>query len=341
MMDVSIIIVAWNVRELLHNCLKSVYEQTRGIKFEVIYVDNASKDGSVEMVRKEFPKVKILQNNKNEGFIKANNQGIKIANGKYILLLNSDTLILNNAIAKTVKFADEHHESALVGCKVLSADRTLRRTCFMYPSILNMFLSATYVSKIFPQNKFFARERMTWWDFNDTREVETVSGCFSLVRRKAIEQVGLMDEIYFVYGDDPDWCYRFRKNGWKVLFTPDAEIIHYGGQNTKCMSEQFLLQLYGSKLIFIKQHRSKLAFPFACFLTALFFFLRIPYWLIKALLHRDSRKRSITIVKTYLIGGCYSLVNWKRLLMNTEAVEERLRKEASTVGISIVPTESR
>ncbi len=324
MKDVSIIIVAWNVRELLHNCLKSVYEQTRGIEFEIIYVDNASQDGSVDMVKQRYPRVRIIRNEKNEGFIKANNQAIKVAEGRYVLLLNSDTVILDNAIAKTVKFADKNPEAAVVGCRVLSADRTLRRTCFMHPSILNMFLAATYLSKIFHKSKFFARERMTWWDFNDAREVETVSGCFSMVRIKAIEQVGLMDETYFVYGDDPDWCYRFRKNGWKVLFTPDAEIIHYGGQNTKRMSEQFLLQLYGSKLIFIKQHGSKLTFPLACFLTGLFFLLRVPYWFLVGLLNKGQRNESLLKAKAYLKGGFYSLVGWKNLLMNKEMVEGKL-----------------
>ena len=192
MLDVSIIVVAWNVRELLYNCLKSVYDQTKGIDFEVIYVDNASEDGSVEMVQKEFPEVKLIRNDKNEGFIRANNQGIEISSGRYVLLLNSDTIILDNAIAKVVEFADDNPKAAVVGCRILNADGTLQRSCFMYPSILNMCLSATYLYKISPQSKFFGREMMTWWDFSDLREVETIKGCFSLVRKKAIEQVGLM-----------------------------------------------------------------------------------------------------------------------------------------------------
>ena len=152
MLDVSIIIVAWNVRQLLHDCLKSVYDQTESIDFEVIYVDNASEDGSVEMVTEKFPKVKIIENRENKGFIKANNQGIEISKGKYVLLLNSDTIILDDAIAKTFKFAEEHPEAALVGCRVLNPDKTLQRTCALYHSLLNMFLSATYLYKIFPKD---------------------------------------------------------------------------------------------------------------------------------------------------------------------------------------------
>jgi len=323
-MDVSIIIVAWNVSQFLYNCLKSVYDQTEGISFEIIYVDNASEDGSVQMVAKEFPQVKIIENEKNEGFIKANNQGIEIAQGRYVLLLNSDTIVLDNAIAKMIKFADAHPQAAVVGCKVLNPDRTLQRNCFMYPSPLNMFLSATYLYKIFPRNKFFGRERMTWWDFNSVREIETVCGSCSLVRKKAIDQVGLMDEMYFVYGDDPDWCYRFKKNGWKIMFTPDGQIIHYGGQTTRQMARKFRLQLHGSELIFMKLHRSKLTFLFARFLTASFLILRVPYWLAVAALRKHKRKLSIQTTKTYLLGSFYCLADWKKLLMNKEAVEGKL-----------------
>jgi hypothetical protein len=323
-MDVSIIIVAWNVRKLLYDCLKSVYNQTEGIDFEVIYVDNASKDGSVDMVKREFPKVKIIENERNEGFIRANNQAIKIATGRYVLLLNSDTVVLDNAIAKTVKFADEHPQAAVVGCKVLNPDRTLQRDCFMYPSLLNMFLSATYLYKIFPKNRFFGRERMTWWDFNSVREIETVCGSCSLVRKKAIDQVGLMDETYFVYGDDPDWCYRFKKNGWKIMFTPDGQIIHYGGQTTRQMARKFRLQLHGSELIFMKLHRGKLTFLFARFLTASFLLLRVPYWLAMAALRKHERKMSIQNTKTYLLGSFYCLADWKKLLMNKNAVKDKL-----------------
>ncbi|MGB8225639.1 MAG: glycosyltransferase family 2 protein [Sedimentisphaerales bacterium] len=320
-MDVSIIIVAWNVREILYNCLKSVYEQIREINFEVIYVDNASEDGSIEMVAKEFPEVKVIKNAENRGFIKANNQGIEIAKGRYVLLLNSDTIVLDNAITKMIKFADSQPQAAVVGCRVLNPDRTLQRNCFMYPSLLNMFLSATYLYKIFPGSKFFGREQMTWWDFNSIREVETVCGSCSLVRKKAIEQVGLMDERYFVYGDDPDWCYRFGKNGWKIMFIPDGRIIHYGGQTTRQMARRFRLQLHGSGLIFMKLHRNKLSFPVARLLTALFLLLRVPYWFAAAILRKNERKKSMETTGTYLIGSYYCLTDWKKLLMNKEAIE--------------------
>ena len=324
-MDVSIIIVAWNVRELLYNCIKSVYERTEGISFEVIYVDNASEDGSVEKVRQEFPEVKIIENEENKGFIIANNQGIEIAEGRYVLLLNSDTFVIDNAIAKTVEFADAHPEAAVVGCKTLNPDGSLQRSAFMSHSIFNMFLYATYLYKLFSKSKFFGREFMTWWDFDSVREVETVRGCFALLRKEAIEQVGLMDDIYFVYGDDIDWCHRFRQKGWKVLFVPEPKIIHYGGETTKKqLTEQFLFQLYGSKLIFMKKFRSRFSFPLACLLTSLFFLLRIPYWLWMGIVSKNERKESLNTAKIYFKGGIYCLFDWRRLLMNRTAVEGRL-----------------
>jgi len=194
----------------------------------------------------------------------------------------------------------------------------------MYPSVLNMFLAATYLYKILPRSRFFGREHMTWWGFDEAREVETICGCFSLVRAEAIEKVGLMDERYFVYGDDPDWCYRFKKNGWKVMFNPAGQIVHYGGQTTGRKARAFRLQLEGSKLIFMKLHRSKAAFPFACLMAALFFLLRVPYWLAVGLLGRKKGGKPVSQAVTYLIGCCYCLTGWKKLLMNKEALEGKL-----------------
>jgi len=316
MVDVSIIIASWNTRGLLRGCLTSIHEQTRDIDYEIIVVDNTSTDGSAEMVKKTFPQVTLIENPENRGFAAANNQGIAIAKGRYILLLNSDTVVLDNAIAKTVSFSDDNPDAAVVGCRVLNPDKTLQPTCFMFPSTLNMLLSSSYLYKLFPRSKFFGRERMTWWNRDNVREVDVVTGCFMLVRRKAIEQAGMLDEQFFVYGEETDWCYRFKKMGWKILFTPEPEIIHYGGQTTKQMTEKFRLQLSGSMLIFMRRHRSKLTFPFARFLIALFLFLRVPYWLAVAMLKKNERKKSIQTAKAYSIAGFYCLADWKKLLMN-------------------------
>ena len=157
-MDISVVIVNWNTESILRDCLKSVYEQSKDISFEVIVIDNASTDGSVDMVKNNFSKVILIENKKNKGFAAANNQGIAKAKGRYILLLNSDTVILDNAIKKTVSFVDTHPAAAVTGCRVLNPDRSLQPTCFMFPSVLNLLLSTSYLYKLFPKNKFFGRD---------------------------------------------------------------------------------------------------------------------------------------------------------------------------------------
>jgi len=302
-MDTSIVIINWNTRDILRNCLASVYAQTKGVGFEVIVIDNASTDNSTEMVKTEFPKVILLQNDTNRGFAAANNQGIAIARGRYVLLLNSDTVILGEAISRSVQFADAQPEAAVVGCRVLNPDKTLQMTCFMFPSILNMFLSCTYLYKLFPRNKFFGRERMTWWDREDVRQVDVVTGCFMLVRRQAIEEVGVMDERFFMYGEETDWCYRFKQAGWKVVFTPDGEIIHLGGQSSKKVRRDMIIRLRLSILGFIRKHHNRAYHLAACILTAVFFAVRLPGWLFLSIFGGQRRKTALTRFRAYLNGA--------------------------------------
>ena len=193
----------------------------------------------------------------------------------------------------------------------------------MYPSILNLILSATYLYKLFPRSKFFGRGMMTWWDFDEARQVQAVCGCCSLVRREAINQVGLMDETYFFYGDESDWCYRLEKGGWKNMFMPHATIIHYGGATTRRMPDTFKLQLFGSYLIFMKVHRNWATFTCARFLVALFFFARVPYWFVMALCNGQDRRACLKTAVAYLAGAGHCLSDWKNLLINREALQER------------------
>jgi GT2 family glycosyltransferase len=312
-MDVSIVIINWNTKDILRDCLESVYEQTQDINFEVIVVDNTSADGSAEMVKNDFPQVILIENAKNNGFAAANNQGIAVAKGRYVLLLNSDTVVLDNAIKKTLSFADAHPEAAVVGCRVLNPDRTLQPSCFMFPSILNMLLSTTYLYKLFPGSRFFGREHMTWWSRDDVREVDVVTGCFMLVRREAIYQVGTMDERFFMYGEETDWCYRFKEAGWKVMFTPVGEIIHLGGASSRQTSSEMTLQLRGSILLFLKKHKSRLTYTLVCLLVSLFFFLRILYWLSASLFARSDRISCLRTARAYVTGAIKALTGGQSL----------------------------
>lgn len=317
MIDVSIIIVNWNTKDKLKNCLISIYEQASGFTYEVIVVDNASGDGSADMVKRKFPEVILLQNDENKGFAAANNRGIAVSGGRYVLLLNSDTVILDNAIAKTIVFADNHPEAAVVGCKVLNSDETLQQTCFMFPSLLNMFLSSTYLYKLFPRSEFFGREQMTWWDRDDIHEVDVVTGCFMLVRREAIEQVGLLDERFFMYGEETDWCYRFKQAGWKVVFTPVGQIIHFGGVSSSKMAAGKTLQLRGAILQFMAKHHSKAVYVLACILTGAFFAFRLPFWLIRTIVSSKDRLGCWDTFKVYSKGIFRLLHGCKGLLVKT------------------------
>ncbi len=300
--DISIIIVNWNTRDILRDCLASVYAQTQGIEFEVIVIDNASSDGSVEMVKFEFPQVILIENTDNKGFAAANNQGMRIANGRYVLLLNSDTLILDSAIQKTLNFAECHPSAAVVGCRVLNPDRSLQPTCFMFPSVLNLFLSATYLYKLFPKSRFLGREQMTWWGRDDVRSVDVVTGCFMLVRQEAIQQVGLMDEDYFMYAEETDWCYRFKQAGWQNLFYPDAQIIHLGGQSSKQVRVEMLIQLRRAILQFMQKNYGCAHYLLGKLLILLFFAVRIPVWFVVSLLP-SKRLKAMDMTKAYWLGS--------------------------------------
>lgn len=313
MVDVSIIIVSWNTKDILYGCLKSISEQTKKIDYEIIVVDNASADGSAEMVKKNFPSFILIENSKNRGFAAANNQGIAITKGCYVLLLNSDTIILNDAISKTVFFADNNPDAAVVACKVLNPDGTLQLSCFMFPSLLNMLLSSSYIYKLFPRSKFFGREQMTWWDRNHARDVDVVTGCFMLVRQTAIEQIGSMDEQFFMYGEETDWCYRFKQAGWKVMFAPAGEIIHLGNQSAKSHPASMFLQLRGSILIFMKKHRGPIRYAFACVLVSTFFALRVPIWAVFALIPGRKQKNAWQRCRIYFCGALFSLLGCSRL----------------------------
>lgn len=306
-MDVSVIIVNWNTRDLLRDCLKSVYEQTKDILFEVIVIDNASSDGSVDMVKSEFCQVVLIENKQNRGFAAGVNQGIAVAKGRYALVLNSDTIVCDNAIGKTMRYADKHPEAALVGCQVLDNSNTIQMTCFRFPSVLNLFLHTFALNKIFKKHHFLGREWMLWWPRDSEREVEVVSGSFMLVRRNAIDDIGLMDEDYFLYYEETDWCYRFAKAGWKILFWPGAKIIHcHGGRNSsKQEALKMAVQMQKSCLIFFKKHRDIVSYITVRLLLMISLACRFCFWtvalFVKYLLRNSSNHEKKKIAENWSI----------------------------------------
>jgi hypothetical protein len=258
------------------------------VGYEIIVVDNASADGSVEMVKANFPDVALLQNAENRGFAVANNQGMKIARGKYVLLLNSDTIICEGAIEKTAKYADSHPEAALVGCQVWENSATIQMTCFRFPSCANLFLSIFGLSQIFKYNRVFGREWMLWWKRDTARQVDVISGMFMLVRRTAIDQVGEMDEQFFMYCEEADWCYRFTHAGWKVLFWPGAKIIHVdgGSHSSNKAAVKMAVQHHKSLLTFLKKHRGMLSYWLGLFFIIFSMSLRLFIWAVSLVIRK-------------------------------------------------------
>lgn len=275
---VSVVIVNWRTRDALRECLRSVVGQEKLSLAEIVVIDNASGDGSPEMVAEEFPQVHLIRNEENRGFAAACNQGIRLATGTYLLLLNPDTLVPPTTIAKVVAFANKHPESAVVGCRVVKPDGTLERTCFRHPSLLDLALYAFCLDRLFPRSRFFGRSFMTWWDRDSVREVDVVTGSFMLVRRRAIDQVGLMDERYFMYAEEADWCYRFAQAGWKMMFTPGAQIIHLSSQSSaQCWPKMYVCQRR-SILLYLEKWRGAWSRRGAALIYFAGSLLRLAYW---------------------------------------------------------------
>lgn len=258
MVDVSVVIVNWNTRDITRNCLNSVHAASGPVAYEIIVVDNGSSDGSADMICKEFPNVELIRNSNNVGFAAANNQGIRIAQGRYVLLLNSDTIVKDAAIAKAVAFADAHPEAGLVGCQTRCPNGAIQYNCYLYPSLLNLVLSLTKLQVLFWHHRFFGRYRLGWWDYRSVREVDGIAGCFMLARNSAIDQVGPMSEEYFMYSEDTDWCWRFRRAGWKVLYTPEPVIVHLGGCSSSQAATDMHLLERRSLLMFLEKKSGRL-----------------------------------------------------------------------------------
>ena len=258
--DLSIIIVNYNVKEFLQNLISSIYKAGQKIKYEIIIVDNASDDGSIEFLHEKFPDIKLIVNKKNLGFSKANNIGLSIAKGKYILLLNPDTIVQEDTFERMIGFFEQTPDAGMAGCKILNPDGTLQLACRRsFPGPWTSFCKVTGLSNLFPNNKLFARYNLTYLDENQTYEVDAISGSFMMIKRETYEKVGNLDEQFFMYGEDLDLCYRVQQNGYKVYYVHETQIIHYKGESTKRSNLDETKLFYDAMHLFVKKHLS--SFP--------------------------------------------------------------------------------
>jgi GT2 family glycosyltransferase len=249
-MDLSVIIVNWNTKEYLLHSLESIYSTEGRGGWDLVVVDNGSQDGSIAEVKKRFPGVKLNENKTNLGFSKATNQGMRISSGKYLLLLNPDTQIKEKSVGRLVLFMDGHPEAGIAGPQLLNEDGSKQNSIANFPSLATELLNKSALRWLFPK-KFPGKER----DYSEPIEVDSVIGACMLVRRKAMEQVGLLDEDYFLFFEETDWCFRMKRAGWKIYHIPQAEIYHFQGRSTEKGKKRAEVEYYRSRYHFFKKNR--------------------------------------------------------------------------------------
>jgi GT2 family glycosyltransferase len=254
LLDISIVVVNWNTKDLLQRALSCIYSTVEDLSHEVIVVDNNSDDGSQEMLQTKFPQVRLIQNRENVGFARANNQGLAIAEGRYLLLLNSDAFLQPGALKTMVRVMDAFPDTGAAGCRLYYEDGSLQPSAYSFSTLSTELWQALWLDRLFPSSRLFGKYRMSYWHFDDQRVVDWVMGACILLRADAIRQVGGLDERFFMYSEEMDLCYRLKQAGWKVRFIPNASAIHVWGGSSYQLPEQTFLRLYNSRALFFRKH---------------------------------------------------------------------------------------
>lgn len=253
--ELTVIIVNYNTRDDLRNCLASIYASHQRTPFHIWVVDNNSTDGSTSMVRDMFPEITLIPSSENLGFSKANNLVLRQQSTEFLLLLNPDTIVSDHAFDDTIDFLKHHPDVGMVTCKLVKADGTLDLACRRsLPSPLSGLWRAIGLARLFPSSRVFGRYNLTYLDENQANEVEAVNGAFMMTRLQAVSEVGLLDERFFMYGEDLDWCYRFRENGWKIYYLPAPTVIHLKGQSGKKQSSRMLREFFRAMELYCRKH---------------------------------------------------------------------------------------
>ncbi len=300
-MKLSIVIICWNDLKVIANCLKSIFEETKDISFEVIVSDNGSADGSIDYIRQNFSSVRIVENGKNLGFAKGNNAGIRVAQGEYVLILNPDTIILDRALEKLVAFAEQHPKAGAFGCRVLNQDGSFQNPARPIPTVSGALISALYLRWLAHLSPLFTSDLYLNWDGRQEREIGFQSGCCVMFRGDLLKQLNCFDERFFYHFEETDLCYRVWQAHSSILYCPNAEITHLGGQSVGRFPIRFVLETYRSGYRFYYKHYG-----------------------VKGLL----RIRWINLIGLYLRYAGYRL---KHLAKPTEALQNRLKMYAVAI----------
>jgi GT2 family glycosyltransferase len=261
-MTLSVLIVNWNTRDLLRACLQSLRRHPPAEPMEVWVLDNASRDGSAEMVQEEFPEVHLIASDCNLGYAAGNNRLIQQARGEYLLLLNPDTEVTEGALDTAVRYMQEHPEVGGLGAKLIHPDGRVQRSVRSFPEPQAVLWEYLGLARLFPRSRRFGAYRMTWFTYDQIAEVDQPMGTFLMLSRRAVDDVGLMDEQFPIFFNEVDWCYRAKARVWKIVFHPEVVIIHHGGASTRQVRPQMIWESHRSLQKFYRKHyRQRLAKP--------------------------------------------------------------------------------
>ncbi|MBM3493609.1 MAG: glycosyltransferase family 2 protein [Armatimonadetes bacterium] len=252
--DLSLIVLNWNTQADLERCLVSIEGQDCGVSVETVVVDNASEDGSVEMVRAQFPNVRLVVNEGNLGFGAGNNRGISHTYGRYVMFLNSDTVMTHGALGELVRHADRRLDAAIFGPKLLNTDGSLQYSCRSFPNLGTGFFRNTPLGRLFPRNRFTDDYLLSSWDHSSARDVDWVSGSALMIRREDLLELGGFDEGFFMYCEDVDLCYRARLLGRKVVYCPASVIYHHIGRSSDQVPTRMTFEFHRSMYRFYRKH---------------------------------------------------------------------------------------
>ncbi|MCJ7784054.1 MAG: glycosyltransferase family 2 protein [Desulfobacterales bacterium] len=249
-MDLSIIIVSWNTKEYLLPCIDSILQKKGSVPMEIIVIDNGSRDRSGEEIKRQFPEIHLIENGRNLGFAKAVNQGLRVSSGRYLLPLNPDTRLREGAIETLVSFMERHAEAGVAGAQLLNSDGSRQNSIANFPSLATELLNKRLLRRLFPK-RYPGKER----HYPEPVEVNSVIGACMMVRRDALDRVGLLDEDYFLFLEETDWCYRMKKAGWKIYHVPQAEVFHFQGKSAETDKKRSRVEYFRSRYHFFKKNR--------------------------------------------------------------------------------------
>jgi GT2 family glycosyltransferase len=300
MNDLTIIIVSWNCRGYLADCLRSIDDTGSAVSYSIVVVDNKSDDGTLKMLREDFPRVHLIANAENVGFAVANNQALKASRSRYVMLLNPDTIVHSAGLETLIRFMDDHPPVWAAGPAMLNRDGSPQRTGVRFPNNWNIFCEAFFLDRLFPRSRLFGRHKELYADASVSRPVDYVQGACLIVRSEAVEKVGGFDERYFMYFEETDWCYRMKRAGGHVYFSPDAEVTHFGGGDVGHYDEERLVHYHRGLLRFYYKHYSWFASAIVRVIVAARSLVRIGIWGGIAVIKPGARQSALSSIRGYM-----------------------------------------